>query len=152
MARKLDDRPVPGDKGMPEPGPRPRMNPLGLVVVRDVLDRMGAGYTISWDQTQIEIRSLADFVAAVRFLARQSRTPVVQMALVGERLVRPIIASGMRIDLVLLGDNVSYLTRQRGFALSGNVVTWDTRIAFDIRAVLREMAARDESLPQAARR
>jgi hypothetical protein len=149
--------PEPGDKGMVDsPTPAPKMNSLGRAVCTQVLDRLGSPedriYKVSPDNQTIIISTLVDFVAAMRILAKEADRPVVNMALVsqgtGSRfdddLVFPFTVGAQRINLSLRQDAVLEMLRVPGVTQQGKIVTWDTRVQFDIQDHLRRMAQREQ--------
>lgn len=150
--------PEPGDKdGMVDrPGPAPRMNDLGRAVCTQILDRLGSPqdrvYKVSADCQTIIISTFVDFVAAMRILAREAGRPVVSMALVpqgtgsvsDDDLVFPFTVKAQRINLCLRQDAAAEMLRVPGVTCQGKIVTWDTRVTFDLQAHLRRMAQRDQ--------
>ena len=158
MAQAKDaTEPVDKDAMVDRVGPAPRMNDLGRAICTQILDRLGSPqdrvYKVSADCQTIIISTFVDFVAAMRILARDAGRPVVTMALVpqgtgsvsDDDLVFPFTVKAQRINLCLRQDAAVEMLRVPGVTRQGKVVTWDTRVPFDLQVHLRRMAQRDQS-------
>ena len=60
-------------------------------------------------------------------------------------LVFPFTVKAQRINLCLRQDAAVEMLRVPGVTRQGKVVTWDTRVPFDLQVHLRRMAQRDQS-------